>query len=191
MKRILLLFITLVSLAGIMQGANNVHIYSRWSGRVVMCSDSLNQYSAYQWFRDVTTAVGVTNPSNFSPIAGATGQYYAEEGGLTGYYYVKVTLKSGGTQLISDTLSIHTQVVTKVSIAPNPVSASSSVRIETTSPDVQMAKIQIYNMSGALLRQYTANYASESIEAPSVTGCYLVRIQLENGDLTTQKLFVK
>ena len=202
MKRILLLFIALVAFIGIMQvqgATNNVKIYSRWSGRVVMCSDSLSQYTAYQWYVDKTTAVGwygnntsvgATPPSNFSPIAGAIGQYYAVESGLLGYFYVQVTLKSG-SKLLSDTLGVHTQAVSKVSIAPNPVSASAAVHIETSSPDVQMAKIQVYNMSGALLRQYTASDASASIDAPSVTGCYLVRIQLENGELSTQKLFVK
>jgi hypothetical protein len=190
MKRILLLFFVLGVFASLIQAQTTPKIYSRWSGRVVICSDTLNLFKTYQWYQDNTTAID-SIPHNFSPIAGATGQYYAVEGGLNGYYYVMVTTINGST-LTSDTLSLHTHPASSdVSMYPNPIIARSSVFIETIPASVQMAKISIYTMSGILVQQYTTSSASTSIEAPSEKGCYLVRIQLESGDITTRKLLVR
>jgi hypothetical protein len=46
-------------------------------------------------------------------------------------------------------------------------------------------------MNGIMVRQYTTTNASEAIESPSATGCYMVRIQLQDGSTSIQKLFVK
>jgi len=67
----------------------------RWSGRMLVCNNSANSYSAYQWYLDNQA------------ISGATGQYYTQETGLNGSYFVIVTTQNG-TQLSSDTLSLHT-----------------------------------------------------------------------------------
>lgn len=183
MKRLLLLFFVLGFIACFSQAQIKPKIYSRWSGRVLICSDSLNLYSGYQWY------CGSTD-SAFSILPNATKQYYDNGGsGLQGYYYVQVTFKDGSI-MNSDTLSIHTQVET-ASVSPNPVAKSSSLKIETTSADVQMANVQIYSINGIKVLEYNTSDSSATIEAPSVTGYYIVRIRLADGTVTTQKLFVK
>jgi hypothetical protein len=67
----------------------------RWSGRMVLCNNSTDSYTSYQWYL------------NNQAISGATGQYYTQESGLNGSYYVIVTAQ-GGISLTSDTLSVHT-----------------------------------------------------------------------------------
>ena len=67
----------------------------RWSGRMLVCNNSANTYTAYQWYL------------NNQSISGETGQYYTQENGLNGSYFVIVTTQNG-TQLSSDTLSLHT-----------------------------------------------------------------------------------
>jgi hypothetical protein len=185
MKRILLLFFALGFIICLAQAQTTPKIYSRWSGRVLICNNDLSEYSAYQWYKSDTQ----TGP--FALIPGATNQYYAQESGFDGYFYVQATIKSTGAKINSDILSIHTLPATKVSVFPNPAVKSSAINIETTSPDIQLAKIQIFTMSGILVRQYTTNDASAAIESPSATGCYTVRIQLQDGSTTMQKLFVK
>jgi hypothetical protein len=66
-----------------------------WSGRMVICNNSTDSYKSYQWYL------------NNQAISGATDQYYTEESGLNGSYYVIVTTQ-GGISLTSDTLSVHT-----------------------------------------------------------------------------------
>ena len=196
MKRILLLFFALGFMARLAQAQTTPQIYSRWSGRMVVCSDTLNIFKSYQWYIDSTSAISTTTapvtPTNFVPINGATGQYYTKSDGanLYGYFYVVAKL-ADGTSLTSNILALHVSYTSKVSIAPNPVSKSSAINVETTSQDIQLAKVQIYTMSGVMVRQYTTTNASTAIESPSITGCYLVRIQLADGSTTTQKLFVK
>lgn len=184
MKRLLLLFFALGFIICLAQAQTTPQIYSRWSGRMVICSDTLNLFSAYQWYSSTTYA------GPYSVINGATKQYYENGGaGLQGYYYVQVTYKTGST-MNSNILGLHTQVE-KVSVYPNPASKSSSVKVETTSPDIQMATVQIFTANGIKVREYNTSDASADIEAPATTGCYLVRIRLENGSTVTQKLFVK
>ncbi len=67
----------------------------RWSGRMLVCNNSANTYTAYQWHL------------NNQAISGATNQYYTQEKGLNGSYFVIVTTQNV-TQLSSDTLSLHT-----------------------------------------------------------------------------------
>jgi hypothetical protein len=185
MKRILLLFFALGFIVCLAQAQTTPKIYSRWSGRVLICSDTLNIFSAYQWYKsDIQTGP-------FTAIPGATNQYYAQESSFDGYFYVQATVKSTGAKVSSDILGIHTLPATKVSVFPNPAAKSSAINIETTSPDIQLAKIQIYTMNGIMVRQYTTTNASEAIESPSATGCYMVRIQLQDGSTSIQKLFVK
>jgi|GEM_PF-961261 len=66
-----------------------------WSGRMLVCNNSANDYTSYQWYL------------NGQPINGATGQYYTQENGLNGDFYVIVKTLLG-TQLQSNTVSIHT-----------------------------------------------------------------------------------
>lgn len=66
-----------------------------WSGRMLVCNNSANDYTSYQWYL------------NGQPINGATGQYYAQENGLNGSFYVVVKTLLG-TQLQSNTITIHT-----------------------------------------------------------------------------------
>jgi|GEM_PF-3597685 len=185
MKRIFLLFFALGFIVCLAQAQTAPQIYSRWSGRMLICGNASDLYSAYQWYKSDTFTGPYTRLN-------ATGQYYTDNGkGLDGYFYAEVTLKKDGSKVNSDTISIHTQPVTKVSVFPNPASKSSAINIETTSPDIQLAKIQIFTMSGIMVRQYTTTNASAAIEAPSATGCYMVHIQLQDGSTTIQKLFVK
>ncbi|MBP1639797.1 MAG: C-terminal target protein [Bacteroidetes bacterium] len=196
MKRILLLFFALGFIACLAQAQTTPQIYSRWSGRVLICSDTLNIFKSYQWYVDSISPTGIDltqeKPTHFGPINGATSQYYTKGGaGMYGYYYVVATL-ANGTSLTSDTVAFHVSyTLSKVSVAPNPVSKNSTVSIKTTSSDIQLAKIQIFTMSGVMVRQYTTSDISAAVEAPSVVGCYMVRIQLEDGSTSIQKLFVK
>ena len=109
---------------------------------MLICGNASDLYSAYQWYKSDTFTGPYTRLN-------ATGQYYTDNGkGLDGYFYAEVTLKKDGSKVNSDTISIHTQPVTKVSVFPNPASKSSAINIETTSPDIQLAKIQIFTMQG-------------------------------------------
>ncbi|MBB3186421.1 hypothetical protein [Microbacter margulisiae] len=67
----------------------------RWSGRMVICNNSANDYTSYQWYL------------NNQAIQGATAQYYYDSTGLNGAYYVVVTTLKG-TKLQSDSVSVHT-----------------------------------------------------------------------------------
>lgn len=194
MKRTLLLFFALGFIAYLAQAQSNPTIYSRWSGRVLTCSDTLNIFKAYQWYEDTTTPIPTdgSNPTayKFVKVDGQTGQYYAKESGFNGYYYVIASL-TDGTKRTSNILSVHTKPVAQVSVTPNPVSRNNSVKIETTSADTQLANIQIYSANGVKVSDYNTDSASYDIQAPLTTGCYLVRIKMADGSTITQKLFVK
>lgn len=193
MKRTLLLFFVLGFIAYLAQAQSNPTIVSRWSGRVLVCSDNLNIYKSYQWYEDTTTPIPTDGSTptvfNFVKVNGQTGQYYTNESGFNGYFYVVATL-ANGTSVTSKVLSIHTKPV-KVSISQNPVVRNSSVKIATSSADLQIVNIQIYAANGVKVSDYTTNSTSYEIQAPLTTGCYLVRIKLADGSTTTQKLFVK
>jgi hypothetical protein len=62
---------------------------------MLVCNNSTNTYTAYQWYQ------------NNQALTGATSQYYTQETGLNGSYFVIVTAQNG-VLLSSDTLSLHT-----------------------------------------------------------------------------------
>jgi hypothetical protein len=187
MKRIALFIIVLCAICNTghaQTSSDKPLIVSRWSGRVLICKDSLKIYTSFQWFKkNATTYV-------FDPIAGATQQYISNENGFNGTFKVRVTTNDNKT-LESDPLTITTDPTQSVAMRPNPVAPGNNVVIESDSPSSDVGRVQIYSLTGAKIFDRVYSESSVSIPSPAQKGYYIVRIVGADGDVHTQKLTVR
>jgi Secretion system C-terminal sorting domain len=81
-----------------------------------------------------------------------------------------------------------------VEIAPNPAQSNQAISIETTSETARALTLQLFDMSGRLLRKWAQEVqpgTTNSTVSPSLeTGLYLLKITDENGDTNLAKLVI-
>ena len=149
---------------------------------VIVCDNSEERYSQYQWYR------------NGEIIPGATNQYYVESGGLFGSYHVSVFDSQLGIRRNSEVLTFEkaeTIVEQKVAIYPNPSSAAEPMVMKLTGftdEELQQAKLYVYNVVGELI--YKADNVVEQQELRLPAGQYVSSLLLENGKRINTKVVV-
>lgn len=125
---------------------------------VILCDNSSNRFTAYQWYR------------NGQPIPGATGQFYNELSGLDGLYSLQVNTKEGDI-LWSCEQEFHTPKNKNATISayPNPARSSAPFTVKITDlsdQDLRGAVMRIYNTLGSLVLSLNDVKQINSVKLP-------------------------
>ena len=147
---------------------------------IIFFDNSSNSYSNYQWFKD-----GVA-------VAGATKQYFKENGNLKGTYHA-TALRNGALITTCVLVLNETNPEFYIKVYPNPVVIGNTFEAETTLATSSLigAKIQLYTSSGVLVSETNVNSAKTTVNAPNTQGIYIVRLLLSNGTVHSVNVLVK
>lgn len=142
------------------------------------CEEDLT-FVAWQWYRD-----GVVLP-------GATGQYYYEQGGLNGFYYVEMTTEDGTVYRscqyeIRPTQALDNVEESRLRIYPVPTFSGSELHVEAE----EAGRLQLYTYEGTCCGDYRSQDGNYTLTAPAVPGIYLVRWIGSHQRCATRKLIV-
>lgn len=142
------------------------------------CDNDL-KFNAYQWYK------------NGKLLEGETGQYYYEEGGLNGVYYVVLTDTLGNeyrTCEIERRLTIDEDGnIVPLRIAPVPVDAGQIVNIDTD----RNGELRVVDMTGRTIATALKQTDNFNLNAPQKAGAYVITFKDEEGRLESVKLIVK
>jgi len=151
---------------------------------VVLCDNSSNSFSSYQWYKNGTA------------ISGATGQYYNDPNGLVGTYSLKVKTVTGqDLQTCSKVLNIPKAKKVSVSVYPNPMKTNqeSTVKISGMSDEeMQGAVMSVYNVQGVQVYITRKVEQINSLTLSNLDGAYVGHIITAKGnDYVYRILLVK
>ncbi|WP_171805052.1 MBG domain-containing protein [Paludibacter propionicigenes] len=138
---------------------------------VVLCDNSNNRFTAYQWYKD-----GIA-------IQGATEQFYCDPAGLVGSYSVEVTTKDG-QKIKTCQKPFNSPVKKSVKAYPNPVQINQEVTVQMSGFDnieLKGAKLTVVDMKGNLIHRSNKVEASNSLSLPPVSGVYAGHVVTANG----------
>ncbi len=156
----------------VVQRANLVmHVRQHWSD-VLLFDNSSKNYVAWQWYKN-----GVLVP-------GATLQQYSESSALLGSYYVVATDKNGVKEMSCPlTVSAGSFTGLRISLFPNPADNGNTVTISTsfTQAELQGATIIISDVFGRVVKAMQTVLPTQTVQAPTATGLYMVTLTLQNG----------
>ncbi|NEW84754.1 MAG: T9SS type A sorting domain-containing protein, partial [Mariniphaga sp.] len=151
---------------------------------VVLCDNSSNNFSSYQWYK------------NGIAIEGATRQFYNDKNGLVGSYSLKVKT-IGGQDLYSCPKILNITKAKKVSVGvyPNPMRANqaSTVKITGMSDDeLQGAVMSVYNIQGIKVYSTQNVQQNNTLILQNLDGSYVGHIITAKGnDYVYRILLVK
>ena len=153
-----------------------VNIYQKWND-VLVCDNSESLFVNYQWYK------------NDEALSGETKQYYQEQGGLNGSYYVTVASADGSkgkSNIITTSSTSRT-----ISISPNPVSQNQNfqITINASKSDLDGAQLSIYSLSGQALLKTQIETSNIYIKG-LLKGSYLVSLKYKGGSSDSKKLIV-
>ena len=147
---------------------------------IILCNNSSNLFSTYQWYKDNT------------PINGATKQYYCDPQGLSGSYYVQVTTTNGET-LKTCPANFSKKLVkrTGITVYPNPAISGQQFAVEisgVTEEDLTGAILHVYNMQG--IEVYKTNHVGvlNYLKFNNQYGNYIIRIITTKGKTLNGKM---
>jgi len=147
---------------------------------VVLCNNSSNLFSAYQWYKDNTA------------ISGATKQYYCDPQGLSGSYYVQVITTNGET--LKTCPATYNKKTTKnlgINVYPNPAVAGQQFAVEisgATEEDLTGAILHIYNMQGVEVHKTDHVGVLNYVKFNNQYGNYVIRIVTVKGKTLNGKM---
>ena len=162
---------------------DNSLLFEKW-GDVILISNYNNEYFSYQWYK------------NDVIIDGATEQFYHEEGGLNGRYYVIVTLIDQ-TQFTSCEVTIINKNAPEVSmnIFPNPVANSETLNINLLQGDEiydENADVYVYSMSGKLIKTQVVEEGVSQLNISNLpTAIYCVKVVTNGGQVIIKQVSVQ
>lgn len=159
--------------------SQNGLIRQHWDD-VLVFDNSSSDFVSYQWYK------------NGAPVAGATKQYYSENGTLRGSYYAEATTQSGEV-IISCVLELSGEHFTKsVRLVPNPASASSEFIVDCSFDEATLsgASISVIDLNGRLMQTVSVTGSQTSLTAPTQRGVYVVVLSLADGPRKTVNLLV-
>ncbi len=134
-------------------------LVEKWDD-VILVDNSMNDYIAYQWYK------------NNQLIYGSTNQFYQELGGLNGCYSVELTLKNG-SRMRSCERCIEKPEEKSFFLYPNPVKQGQTAFIETTE---EILYIQLYSIDGKQITK--KEYDIKEVQTDMLTqGVYIVVVQ--------------
>jgi len=148
---------------------------------VVVCDNSANRFTAYQWYKN-----GVAIP-------GATKQFYSESGGLVGVYSVEVTTLDG-QKLKTCEKVFNSPQLQQVKAYPNPLKMNQNLNVKIEGLDdteLKNAKLTIVDIGGNQV------YRSEKVESLNLLslilpseGVYIGHIVTDTGTSLEFKVIV-
>jgi len=148
---------------------------------VVLCDNSSNRFTAYQWYKN-----GVA-------IDGATAQFYCDPEGLVGLYSVQVTTVDG-QKLNTCQKDLNTPLAQKIKVYPNPVKSSQKCTVKLIGFNVQELEnsvLTIFDIAGN--KVYFSDNVSQSnlVDLPVIAGIYIGHVTTSNGTDRVFKVIVK
>jgi hypothetical protein len=163
------------------------YIHVKWNDVIFVDNNSNDatdlKFTSYQWYR------------NGKAIEGATGQYYYQEGGLNGIYYVVMQTTDGQQYISCEKVIVpKTSAPTeKIVVYPVPVEANMPVIIEIpfATEDLATGQLEVYNALGILMTHYTNVSNLMQISPIAQKGLYILKLTTSGNKIHTAKFMVK
>lgn len=140
---------------------------------VVLCDNSSNNFTSYQWYKDGAT------------ISGATKQFYNDKGGLAGSYQVKVTTAANETLMscpVTRNSTLSSQA--EVKAFPNALAPDQEFKIQIiniSEEDLRGAVITLFNAYGNTVYKKNISSSELSLSAPATHGSYIGHLVTKEG----------
>jgi hypothetical protein len=160
---------------------NSTVVEQRWDDVLVCNNNPANNggytFVSYQWYK------------NGAPIAGATGQYYNEIGGLNGEYYLWIKDENGNEYWTCPQI-YRTDVA--ISVYPNPATVEQEITIELpfTPEQLDGAVLDIYDAKGALVQHVNTLQPITKVSGFKAQGAYFGRILTGTNEIKTVKFII-
>ncbi len=147
---------------------------------VVLCDNSSNRFTSYQWYKDGAA------------IFGATAQFYNDPNGLNGTYYVEVNTTDAKTlRTCEQTHSNPSFRKAELTVYPNPAVSTDDINITISgieSEEITNAEMDIYSTAGALV--YTTDKVSVNNKVQLPIGEYVGVVKVSGKDRFNFKVVV-
>jgi len=147
---------------------------------VILCDNSSNRFTGYQWFKD-----GVA-------IEGATDQFYADPKGLVGSYSVEL-ITIDGQKLNSCEKSFNSPVSKSVKAYPNPVKTNNDITVQMSGFDnseLKNAKLTLFDTNGNLIYRLDKVETVNSFNLISIPGVCIGHVTTITGKNYAFKVIV-
>ena len=154
-----------------------VTILKKWDD-VLICDNSNNKFVAYQWYK------------NDMPIAGETGQYYSEVGGLNGSYYV-MAQNAAGDWGMSNVIVCAGRAEIGLKVTPSIVKKNEKcvVSIHRAEGNEEVVYLNVYNAMGQMVRRIEMSGSSVELEFGN-SGPYFVKAVGLKDNVESEKIMV-
>ncbi|BDX37713.1 hypothetical protein CYCD_10680 [Tenuifilaceae bacterium CYCD] len=147
---------------------------------VILCDNSSNMFTAYQWYK------------NDNLVNGATNQYYCDPSGLSGSYFVQVTTTDGKTlETCPAVYNMVTKKIITLIVYPNPAVSGQTFTVQVngvSDEDITGATLQIYSIQGLVLYKTSKVEILNHVNLNNLPGNYIVRITTAKGKMVEGKV---
>ncbi len=172
------------------------YVYQKWDDVLFVDNNPKNgipeaandlAFSSYQWYRVVYDAAG---NETVELLDGETGQFYREDGGLNGIYFVMLTTTDGETYRSCDIEARPNTRISPISsdmsmsIFPCPAHPNSIVCL--SEPYV---RLRVLSSDGHIVSD--TDEAGMCFTAPATAGLYIVQAQFADGRMRCGKLVIR
>ena len=140
----------------------DVTIHKKWDD-VLICDNTSGEFVTYQWYKDNIL------------IEGATKQFYSEDGGLNGSYYVIVTTADGNTGK-SNTIVCDDTSTPKMRVSPTILNKHEkcTITINNLPNATENLYMEIYNSAGYLVKRM-ALYGNKATFELDNSGLHIIK----------------
>jgi hypothetical protein len=149
---------------------------------VVLCDNSSNRFTAYQWFK------------NDVPVNGATGQFYCDPNGLNGSYFVQVITTNGETLKTCPATYYNTgNKKAALTVSPNPVVSGQTFTIEISGvdeDDLRGSVLHVYNILGSKVFTLNKVKVLNHLSINGQYGNYIVHLTTPEGKKLEGKIII-
>lgn len=154
-----------------------VTILKKWDD-VLICDNSSNEFVAYQWYK------------NDMPIAGETGQYYSEVGGLNGSYHVMAQHINGDWGM-SNVVVCAGRAEGALKVTPSIVKKNEKcvVSIHRAEGNEEVVYLNVYNAMGQMVRRLEMTGSSVELELGNPGPYFIKAVGLKN-NVESEKIMV-
>jgi hypothetical protein len=149
---------------------------------VVACDNRENRFEFYQWYKN-----GVL-------ITGATDQFYCEEAGLNGSYFVRVITTDGEVLFSEEKVFTSLVSIKKISTYPNPVKTNNSFIVSIDgldSKELDNTSLSIYTLQGTCVYQLSKVEKQNTVYLSIEPQVCIGRIKVKDGLEQTFKVVIE
>ena len=151
--------------------------HQKWDD-VLICDNSSKEFVAYQWYK------------NDMPIAGETGQYYSEVGGLNGSYYV-MAQNAAGDWGMSNVIVCAGRAEIGLKVTPSIVKKNEKCVVSIHRPEgnEEVVYLNVYNAMGQMVRRLEMMGSSVELEFDN-SGPYFIKAVGLKDNVESEKVIV-